>query len=191
VTEGVDTDVGRRRPGASGGVPSELARFCALEYPRLVGALSLYCGERDLAQEMAQEALARACAHWPSVRDKDSPSAWTHRVAINLANSHFRRRAAGRRAAARHGPGDDSCAPDTATNLAVRAAVAALPKREREAVVLRYFADFSIHDVATLMRCPEGTVKTLTHRGIERLRRSGLVDEEEPELAEVEAVDVD
>ncbi|HEY7135239.1 MAG TPA: sigma-70 family RNA polymerase sigma factor [Acidimicrobiia bacterium] len=182
-------DAGRGRSGAKPEVPADLARFCAAEYPRLVGALSLYCGERDLAQELAQEALARACAHWASVRQKDSPSAWTYRVAINLANSHFRRRAAGRRAAARHGPDAESLTHDPATKLAVRDAVAALPKREREVLVLRYFADFSIHDVAALMRCPEGTVKTLTHRGIERLRRSGLVDEHEPDLAEV--VDVD
>jgi RNA polymerase sigma-70 factor (ECF subfamily) len=74
---------------------------------------------------------------------------------------------------------------DIANEMTIRAAVGSLPPREREALVLRYFADFSVREVAALMRCPEGTVKTLTRRGIELLRRSGLVEDDDVELEEV------
>lgn len=167
----------------------ELAEFCGVEHPRLVGLLSLYCGERDLAEELAQEAIARVCGQWNSVRRKDSPSAWVHRVALNLANSHFRRRAVARLVAARIAGERAREVEDQIAAMAVRSAVAALPRREREALVLRFFADFTVAEVAAVMACPEGTVKTLTRRGIERLRRSGLVDTDEVELEEVSDAD--
>jgi RNA polymerase sigma factor (sigma-70 family) len=61
-------------------------------------------------------------------------------------------------------------APDAAAVLAVRAAVARLPSRQRIAVVLRYFADLPVRDVAELMRIAEGTVKALTAQAIANLR---------------------
>jgi RNA polymerase sigma-70 factor, ECF subfamily len=70
------------------------AEFCQTEYGRLVGTLTLYTSDPDLAAELAQEALARACRHWRRVRDMDEPGAWLYRVALNLANSTFARRRA-------------------------------------------------------------------------------------------------
>lgn len=76
------------------------------QYRPLVGALGLYTGDAALAEELAQEALARALLHWDRVGKARSPGAYVHRVAMNLANSHFRRRRAAGRALARHGPGE-------------------------------------------------------------------------------------
>src|SRR5687768_13383272 len=103
----------------------DLAGFCRREYPRLVGTLDLYCGDVDVAEELAQEALARACAQWRRVAGMAAPGAWVHRVAINLANSRFRRLAAQRRAEARTGNTDASRGPDIADSVAIRTAVAA------------------------------------------------------------------
>jgi RNA polymerase sigma factor (sigma-70 family) len=161
-------------------VDDELAVFCHAEYRRLVGALSLYCRDRHVAEELAQDTLVRLIRDWSRVRRLDSPSAWAHRVAINLANSHLRRRSAERRAlrrlsgrpAARHDP-------DPSIAVAVRAAVAALPRRERAVVVLRFFADFSVHDVGELLGLPEGTIKTLTARALASLRAAGMTELEE------------
>jgi RNA polymerase sigma-70 factor (sigma-E family) len=149
------------------------AAFVRREHPRLVGALSLYCGDLDVAEEVAQEALARACRDWSRLAGMRSPGAWTHRVAINLANSWYRRRSAEQRARARHGPSDDGVGreADSADVLAVRQAVAALPRRQRAAVVLRYFSDLPVTEVADALGCAEGTVKALTHKGIANLRR--------------------
>ncbi len=70
----------------------DLALFCEAEYPRLAGALTLYCGRQDVAEEMTREALARACQDWAKVQEKDSPRAWLYAVAFNLTRSYFRRK---------------------------------------------------------------------------------------------------
>jgi RNA polymerase sigma factor (sigma-70 family) len=78
---------------------------------------------------------------------------------------------------------------DTASALAVRHAVAQLPVRQRSALVLRYFADLSVAETADAMRCPEGTVKTLTRQAILALRDQGLVGDagiEQESMADVE-----
>lgn len=155
---------------------AELTAFIRVEHPRLVGMLALYCGDRDVAADLAQEALARACRDWDKVSALECPGAWTRRVAINLANSAARRRKVHLRAQellSSEGrlPGGDG---DDADAIAVRAALATLPPRARMAVVLRYFADLSVADTARAMGCAEGTVKALTFEGINLLRRAGL-----------------
>jgi RNA polymerase sigma-70 factor (sigma-E family) len=149
----------------------EIASFCRAEHPRLVGSLTLYCGSRAIAEELAQEALIRACQHWSRVRRLENPGAWVNRVALNLASSHLRRAAAERRARARMAHpenGDDATAFD---DLHVREAVTRLPRRQRTALILRYYTRLSVAETAHEMGCPEGTVKRLTHEAIKRLRQ--------------------
>lgn len=150
-----------------------VVEFCRHEHPRLVASLRLYTGDRDLADELAQEALARAYRDWRRVSELHNPAAWTHRVAINLANSSLRRRryerAARARAASRaHDRHDD---PDPTLAAVLRSALAALPQRQREAVVLRFLLDMSVEMTAVHMRCAQGTVRALTAQGIAALRR--------------------
>jgi RNA polymerase sigma-70 factor (sigma-E family) len=165
-----------------------LAEFCQREWPRLVGSLVLYTGERDLAEELAQETLIRACQHWPKVRDATSGSAWVHRVAFNLAKSQFRRRATMRRRLQRLDTSELVARnPDTALQVAVRDALAALPEPQRRALVLRYFSDLPVQQVATLMGCPANTVKTHTRRALEALRDAGLLSDESIEPGDLAA----
>jgi RNA polymerase sigma-70 factor (ECF subfamily) len=147
-----------------------LEAFCAREWPRLVGALSLHCGDQALAEELAQEALERACRRWASVSAMQHPGAWVHRVAMNLAASRFRRAAAGRRAAVRHGVTPSTVGGPDADQLAVRDAVAALPTRARTAVVLRYHLDYSPDEAGEVMGCSGQAVRNLTHRALRTLR---------------------
>ncbi len=157
-----------------------LAEFCREEWPRLVGSLSLYVGSRELAEDLAQETLARVCGHWRRVATAESPSAWAHRVAFNLAKSHGRRTGAWTRAQAKIGaPPIASVDHDRAAALAVHDALRALPDVQRQALIMRYFVDLSVRDTAIAMRCPENTVKTHTRRALEALRAGGLVDEDE------------
>jgi RNA polymerase sigma-70 factor (sigma-E family) len=144
--------------------------FCAEVYPRLAASLTLHVGDRHVAEELAQEALLRAVARWRRLAHHPSPVAWTYRVAFNLATSRFRRDAAVRRAAARLAAAPAIDGVDPTTRLAVRAAVAALPPRQRAAVVLRYFADLSVEEAAAALGCAPGTVKSLTHHGVTALR---------------------
>lgn len=137
----------------------------------MVRWLTLHVGDQAVAEELAQEAFARVCQHWSRVRVMANPRAWLNRVAVNLATSWFRRRAAERRARTRHGPTDESSAPtDTATVMAIRDAVRRLPVRQRTALLLRHFEDLPVADVAEAMGCAPGTVKALTHQAITSLR---------------------
>jgi RNA polymerase sigma factor (sigma-70 family) len=164
----------------------EFSAFCAAVHPRLVGALSLYCGEPEVAEELAQEALAIAFRDWSKVRRMDDRAGWSFRVGFNLCNSYFRRRAAERRANTRlrrsADPSPAITEPEEA--VAVRQSVARLPHRQRAAVVLRFLADYSVAETARVMDCPEATVKTLTRRGLAALR----LQEDIQELREVRDV---
>lgn len=100
-----------------------------------------------------------------------------YRTAFNLARSRFRRLAVERRVH-RLSPVAAGL-PDSATAVAVRAAVLALPPRQRAAIVARYYLDLDVASTADLLGCQAGTVKALTHQAVALLRRAGLVDPEE------------
>ena len=154
-----------------------LVDFCRAEWPRLVGSLSLDVGSRELAEDLAQETLARVCAQWRRVRQADSPSAWAHRVAFNLAKSNGRRGVRWSRVQSKLASRVASVEPDRAAALAVRDALSRLPEPQRRALILRYYVDLSVQETASTMRCPENTVKTHTRRALDALRVSGLLDD--------------
>ena len=107
------------------------------------------------------------------------PGAWVFRVGCNLAKSYFRRKALERRHGERlKGLSDRQVAStNTEDSLALRQAVVALPKRQRTVLILRYFLDLSVRETADTLGCPEGTVKTLTRKGILTLRESMTDDQ--------------
>jgi len=124
-------------------------------------------GVRAEAEDCAQEALARALVRW----DKVEPyaPAWVARVSINLALDAIR----SRRRAERLGRVAPTAIEETEVaerrrDLAV--ALAALPKRQREAIVLRYLVDLPEAEAAGAMGCTVGTVKSTVARGLDRLQ---------------------
>lgn len=149
------------------------AAFVDGEYLRLVRSLLLFCGERDMAEDLAQEAFARAHQRWPSVSQRRDPTAWLYTVAFNLARSKFRRRAAERRAYARHGPTPPVTSdPARSDVLVVREAVTRLPPRQREVLIHRYFLGWSVAETAALIGVSENAVKAAAHKAIRSLRAS-------------------
>lgn len=146
----------------------EVAAFCQQQHSRLIGLLGLHVGDREVAEELAQDVLAKVCQHWPRLED---PRAWMNRVAVNHANSWLRRRAAERRAMARRkGQQVQELPPDHADAIAVREAVARLPRRQRTALVYRYYAGLSVAETAEVMSCAPGTVRALTSHAVSALR---------------------
>lgn len=150
--------------------PEELAAFCGREWPRLVGTLSLYCADPGLAEELAQETLERVCRRWGRIAEADAPAAYVHRMAINLANSRFRRAGAARRATQRLGSDDAHQDRDVAGDVALRDAVGRLPTRQKAALVLRFYADLNPTEVGEHLDCSAQAVRNLTHRAIATLR---------------------
>lgn len=156
--------------------PVEFEMFCRVEYPRLVGAVGLFCGDANVGEDIAQEALIRALDRWEQVRELDRPGAWVQKVALNLATSHLRRqrleRAVGRLVPARqHRTFDDGVVRE----VVLRRALGSLPPRQRAVVVLRFYLDRSVNDTAEVLGITPGSTRVLTHRALTSLRdRFGL-----------------
>jgi RNA polymerase sigma factor (sigma-70 family) len=159
-----------------------LARFCETQYPRLVAVLSLYCRDRFVAEELAQEALVRAVSNWPRVSTLQSPGGWVHRVAINIAHSWFRRGAAQARAMRRLAANQRAKDQDHETIVDVvllANELARLPRRQREAIILRYVAGLPCEEVGVVLHCSPQAVRNLSHRGTTELRKRLEVTPEE------------
>lgn len=162
--------------------PSGFAEFVSARSPALVRTAYLLTGDRQLAEDLVQSALVRAWPHWDRVAG-DHPEAYVRRIMINLQNSWWRRRwrgevpteqlpephptAAGPGAGGA-GTGDDPSA--VADRMVLAAALAALPRGQRQVVVLRYVEDRSVKEVAEIVGCSEGTVKSQAARGLAALR---------------------
>lgn len=122
-------------------------------------------GNRTEAEDCAQEAAARALVRWRTVSNHATP--WVARVSTNLAIDRVRRLA---RQSAHPAPSEAAIDPMSDRRRDLTTVLIALPKRQREAVAMRYLADLSEADTAKAMGCKVGTVKSATARGLARLR---------------------
>lgn len=138
-------------------------------YPAVVRSAWSICRDRARAEEHAQEAFARAYRRWRKLERADHLVAWLHRVAMNLAISDVRRRTRGSELEQRGAFSAFAPPPDPDPDWLV-ATLKRLPRRQREAVFLRVIADLSVEEVAAVMGCTTGSVKTHTSRGLGRLR---------------------
>ena len=135
-------------------------------------------GDDQAAEDIAAEAMARAWLRWGRLREASYRDAWVMRVAGNLCLDLLRRRRA--RAAVASAPDQTD---QHVLRLALAAALAKLPRRQREAVVLRYLADLPERDVAAALGISPGTVGAHVHRGLNALRQRLGDDFEEVRLA--------
>ena len=131
---------------------------------RLVGQLFPVTGDLHEAEEVVQEAFARASVRWGRLRDYDRPEAWVRRVAINLAADRGRRLQRQARALLRAGPPPVVPAASVEA-LALAEALRTLPVRQRQAIVLHHLADLPVEEVAAILGARTGTVKSLLARG--------------------------
>lgn len=141
----------------------QLAELYAACRARLVLQLTAFTGDVTVAEDLVQDAFARAAARWPSIRQYADPEAWVRHVAFNLARSRWRwfRRRDGS-SPVRSMEADLS--PDLDGRLDLYAGLRQLPARQRQVVVLYYLADLSVDQIATEMQVPAGTVKSWLHR---------------------------
>jgi RNA polymerase sigma-70 factor (ECF subfamily) len=151
--------------------PDRLRNFVATEYPRVVGIVTLVCGDGAHAEDSVQEALARACEQEARGVHIENLAAWITTVASNDTRSRYRRRQRELRALHRLGPRLDPPGEPGAVAevVAVRRAIATLPLRQRQAVALRYFLGLDLAEIAAELGVAEGTVKALLFQGRRRL----------------------
>ncbi|WP_051704626.1 SigE family RNA polymerase sigma factor [Glycomyces sp. NRRL B-16210] len=166
-------------PTAPSGVPparqGEFEEFVRARSGALYAAAYLLTGDRGLAEDLVQDALARTWRSWKRLHRTANAEAYTRRTMYHLHVSRWRRAKVAEIATASMperpdtGGTDES---DTALRLAVHAALLSLPASQRAAIVLRYFDDQTEASAAAILDCPVTTLRSRVQRGLRRLRRS-------------------
>jgi RNA polymerase sigma-70 factor (sigma-E family) len=152
-----------------------LERFDALYEAHISSAISLallLTKERELAEDIAQEAFVKVAGRFGDLRSPEAFPAYLRRTVINLANSQMRRRRVERNTLARLADFPAEVQPKGATEEGeLWAALVQLPHRQRAALVLRFCEDLSEREVAEILRTTEKAVRSLVSRGTDALRK--------------------
>ena len=136
---------------AADALPGNFAAFYEREFAAIALIAGTTAGDRAIGEDIAQEALARASERWSQLTDYDKPGAWVRRVAINLALDD-RRRQGSRQRAVEQLQASPTVAPEPrAGDPEVWAAVDSLPPRQRSVVVLHYFEDRPVAEIAHIL----------------------------------------
>jgi RNA polymerase sigma-70 factor (sigma-E family) len=142
-------------------------------------------GDRQLAEDLAQTALARAYASWPRVRRSGNPDAYVNRIMVNANYGRFRkRRVAERLTDTLPDPGAGDVTGRHDDRSALITALLTLPYGQRAVVVLRYWMDMTETEVAATLGCSVGNVKSQASRALAKLRLSPVLLTEGPARSE-------
>lgn len=179
VLEGDQPDGDRAGEGRTGRAHTALEELYKTSYPRLVHAAFAVLGDLGDAQDVAQEAFERAIAKPRKVLAADHPEAWLRVVVVNLARNRRRRRNWMDRFLRRTPTESDQ--PSDIDRIAILVALKQLSPILRETVGLHYLADFSVAEIATTLRVPDGTVKARLARGRAALAKLLTVEERDDE----------
>jgi RNA polymerase sigma-70 factor (sigma-E family) len=139
------------------------------EFANVVRTAYLLTGDPEEAADLAQEAFVQTYRRWEDVSRMDRQAAWVQRVVRNLAVSWLRRQRVWSRLATRL-EAADATTPEPLPDPELIAALAALTPAQRVVLVLRYYCDQSIEDVADTLHKRPGTVRALTSQGLEKMR---------------------
>jgi RNA polymerase sigma-70 factor (sigma-E family) len=146
----------------AGGATVTFGDFYADHYTKLVRLATLLSGSTDNAPDLVQDCFVRLHGRWASVRE---PLPYIRRSVVHACASHHRHIAVARR----HPQPEPQPSELGADEL--EDALAALPARQRAAVVLRYYSDLPDADIARALGCREGTVRSLVSRALADLRK--------------------
>ncbi|GLX05820.1 SigE family RNA polymerase sigma factor [Microbispora sp. NBRC 16548] len=148
----------------------DFAEFVAARSDSLIRLAYVLTGDQHAAEDLLQAALTKTVSHWPRIRD--SPEAYVRRVMYHEQVGRWRSPRWGRERTT-DTPPDQAVGDRTAdadTRLTLQRALRALPPRKRAVLVLRYYEDLPESEVAKIMNCSVGTVRSQTHHAIARLR---------------------
>jgi RNA polymerase sigma-70 factor (sigma-E family) len=155
----------------------EFETYVAAQWRSLLRAGWLLTGNWTAAEDLVQAALARAWSAWPRVRVVAERDAYVRRILTNQFLGQQRLRSSSEL------PSDvlpETLSPDATVDvdrrLSLTHALEELPPRQRAAIVLRYFEDFSLEQTAAALGCSVGTAKSQTSRALDKLRSSVHLD---------------
>jgi RNA polymerase sigma-70 factor (sigma-E family) len=147
----------------------EFTELVHVAWPGLYRTAYLMLGDHQLAEDLVQASLAKTYASWRKVKDPAAAPAYARVVLANTAASWFRRRSWRNERPTEVLP-EQAAEHDPSHRPALVDALRQLPPRQRAVVVLRYYDDLSVREVAHALGCSEGTVKSQTSDALARLR---------------------
>jgi RNA polymerase sigma-70 factor (sigma-E family) len=153
----------------------EFDDFARAQLPGLVRFAAALTGDRQLAQDLVQDALVRAYLKWARVSSADRPDLYLRKMVVN-GHLSWRRRWYQRSVApvAEPADGPDTSGPDPANRVTDRAELAALlaglGRQQRAAIVLRFYEDLADAEIAAVLGCAPATVRGYISRGLAALR---------------------
>lgn len=150
----------------------EFGDFFQAEFRPLRRLGFLLTGDWGEAEDLAQEAMVRTYKAWSRIANGDRPGAYARACLVNRHRSLLRRAMVEAKHATARMPDRGGPEELDVTGVAMWEALRDLPLRQRQALVLRFYEDLPEAEVAELLGCPVGTVKSLVHRGLARLREA-------------------
>jgi RNA polymerase sigma-70 factor (sigma-E family) len=163
---------GAGEASAVGGADALVAALFAAEASRLVSLARFFVDDRTAAEDLVQEAFIRLSRSAHRIRDPQRATAYLRSIVVNLARDHNRRGLV----SLRHRPPavtDEPSAEETAAARESRSevvqALRQLPHRQRDCLVLRYYLDLPVDEVATTLGISPNSVKTHVQRGMRAL----------------------
>lgn len=150
----------------------EFDAFAAANADSLVRTAFLMTGDRTEAEDLVQECFLRLARRWPRVRGMEHRGAYAQRVLFNLILDGRRTRARRNdelRTVPESAQVEQSHSSELEKRLDLIKALLALPDRQRAVLTLRYFGDLSESEIASILECAPGTIKSAAARGLARL----------------------
>ncbi|MFC7845077.1 SigE family RNA polymerase sigma factor [Streptomyces sp. NPDC001046] len=146
--------------------------FVRARWSHLVRTAYLLTGDVHHAEDLTQTALAKAYRSWRRISRADNPEAYVRRMLVSCNSDRFRKRRVTESltAAPPETAGRDESAGRVEERGSLLAGLARLPARQRAVVVLRYWEDLSEAEVAEVLGCSTGTVKSQASKGLAKLR---------------------
>ena len=152
------------------GEREEFTAFYVATWPRLFRTTYAVAGDRQRTEDALQNAFSQAWSRWSRVSAADDPLAYVRRMAINAAISGHRRAWTRRETTVPQIPDAPAPADGMVEHRATWHAVKELPPRQRAVVVLRYYEGLSEREIAEVLGCRPGTVKSQASAALASLR---------------------
>ncbi len=147
----------------------EFIEFATVTSPRLRRTAFLLCGDWHTAEDLAQTTLVKVFASWRRINRKEAADTYATRTLVNTYLADRRRKRVGEVLTATLP--ERAIQPQTPEiRVVVLDALATLPSKARAVVVLRYWSDLSVDQVAAVLGCSAGNVKSQSSRALDKLR---------------------
>ena len=143
-------------------------RYQAVLLAHLAGKL----GDKDRAEEAAQETLVRAYFNMAKLKKPDSFFSWLLGIADRVAKEHQRKEQLRRQREVVRAFGEESCGAELSQDYALETAIAGLPEAYRQVILLRYYGQLSCNDIAERLSMPLGSVTKTLSRAYAMLRET-------------------